>query len=264
MHTFGFTEKKFKALPRERQEKWIINWLCSIYNDLLEDKINEKSLMFFYKEYLKVQSWTGTVSLPKPLTNEKRVWIEFISDCINLHRQEIQLIPKEYDFLPKVTTKDVITKKPWEPKFPYTIALDGLRSVFNTGSIFRICDAVGFKSIILGNTLGKEHHGVQKTSMGSANWIPQTKTDNLAETLLKYRNDGQAIIGIETIKESLSYVNFPWPDNGIIVFGNEEYGISTKVMQVCTDFVHIPMFGQKNSINVANAVSVIAFQIASF
>jgi tRNA G18 (ribose-2'-O)-methylase SpoU len=35
------------------------------------------------------------------------------------------------------------------------------------------------------------------------------------------------------------------------------------VLQACDDFVHIPMAGFKNSINVANAFAIIAFHIAS-
>jgi 23S rRNA (guanosine2251-2'-O)-methyltransferase len=48
----------------------------------------------------------------------------------------------------------------------------------------------------------------------------------------------------------------------VVVFGNEEYGISSHVMPMVDDIVHIPMFGRKNSLNVANAVAVILFQIA--
>ncbi len=47
----------------------------------------------------------------------------------------------------------------------------------------------------------------------------------------------------------------------MLVFGNEEYGISSHVMPMVDAIVHIPMFGKKNSLNVANAVAVILFQI---
>ncbi len=144
------------------------------------------------------------------------------------------------------------------------LALDGLRSLFNTGSIFRTCEAAGFNSIILGNMPGKEHPGVQKTAMGAHKWIDQEKTEDLAQTLIDKKLEGFQIIGIETIKDSISCHDFAWEKNTIVVFGNEEYGISSHVMDSCDKIVSIPMFGRKNSLNVANAVAVICFQIAEY
>lgn len=48
----------------------------------------------------------------------------------------------------------------------------------------------------------------------------------------------------------------------MLALGNEEYGISTHVMAVCDETVHIPMFGRKNSLNVANGAAVLLFHIA--
>jgi 23S rRNA (guanosine2251-2'-O)-methyltransferase len=140
--------------------------------------------------------------------------------------------------------------------------MDSIRSAFNVGSIIRIVDAVGFESILLsGNTPGKENGQVRKTAMGCAEWIPQKRYKNLAYALKRAKKGNYTIIGIETIPNSLSYVEYPWPEKGIVVLGNEEYGISEDVMKACDDFVHLPMSGIKNSVNVANAFAVIAFHI---
>jgi tRNA G18 (ribose-2'-O)-methylase SpoU len=45
--------------------------------------------------------------------------------------------------------------------------------------------------------------------------------------------------------------------------GNEEYGISEKMLSRCDDFVQIPLMGQKNSINVACAFAIAAAYIRS-
>jgi tRNA G18 (ribose-2'-O)-methylase SpoU len=44
------------------------------------------------------------------------------------------------------------------------------------------------------------------------------------------------------------------------VFGNEEYGMAAHLLPLMDDLVHIPMFGTKNSMNVANAAGVVIFQ----
>ena len=132
------------------------------------------------------------------------------------------------------------------------------------GAIFRTCDAGGFESLILGNIPGGQHPTIQKTSMGTSTWMPHQTTHDLAGVLLDMKQKGFPIIGIETTDNACPHSLYPWPEKGITVLGNEEYGISSHVMRVCDDFVHIPMLGRKNSINVANAASVIVFQVAAF
>ncbi len=267
MVSFPFTKNKFLSLPVKARYKWLIKWLSHIYKEIAANRLKLKSCILFFKTYSNVLQWMGEQPYPMPEKSETMAWIEFVSDSIHRHRMESGIFPKDYNLLPKINTGD---KKPTAkfaggkfPCFNYHIALDGLRSMFNTGSIFRTCDAGGFQSIILGNTYGPEHPAVQKTSMGTYKWIPCTKTDDLASTLGERKKQGLKITGIETVQGSENYMDYKWQEKGIIVFGNEEYGISSHVMRVCDDFVHIPMFGMKNSLNVANAVSIIVFHIVS-
>lgn len=264
MLTFPFTKKKFDSLDSHGKFKWTVKWLEKIHLKVLSEDISEKALDSFRNEYLKLLSWQGIKEPVFPETKKKDPWIEFISDSVNFHRNRAGFVPKEFDFLPKVLTGDDSTDLPWQPSFNWSIALDGLRSVFNVGSIIRVCDCAGFASVILGNTPGDEHRGVKKVSMGTSSWIPQESTDDLASLLNEKRNLNIPVIGVETIENSVSYTDYNWSDKGIIVFGNEEYGLSEDVIKVCDDFVHIPMSGRKNSLNVANAVSVIAFHIGLY
>jgi len=139
-----------------------------------------------------------------------------------------------------------------------------MRSAFNVGSIVRVVDAVGFESVMLSSaTPGKEIGQVRKTAMGCTEWIPQTKHKDLGKALIRAKEEAYSVIGIETVEDSFSYAEYPWPGKGIVVLGNEEYGITEDVMQACDDFVHLPMSGNKNSVNVANAFAVIAFHISN-
>jgi len=233
-----------------------------MYDELLRDKITEPGFHAFFKNYKTVLEWCGEPGLKKP-GDQKKQRVEFIADRIQIHRQKTKLHMKDHQLLPETYYDDRLSDSPWTPVYSHIIALDGFRSVFNTGSVFRICDAAGFASVLLGNTLGKEHPGVRKTSMGSVNWIPQDHTDNLAQALKEYSASDYRIIGVETISGSISYTDYRWPEKCVLVFGNEEYGLSTSVITACEDFVHIPMYGRKNSMNVANAVSVICFAMTA-
>ncbi len=261
MDTFGFTKKKLISLNPENQNRHIVNWLSKFYQKITTNRVTPESFDLFTTQYAQILEWLGMKPFIRPESLNTRIWIETISNRIHYHRLATGKILRDYDLLKKVQTNDtqVVTD---QKNFNCHVALDGLRSLFNVGSIFRTCEAAGFKSIILGNTLGKEHHGVQKTAMGAEQWIEQEKVNDLAKTLIEKKEKGYQIIGVETMEESSSFDEIDWTDKTIVVFGNEEYGISSHVMKTCDTFVHIPMFGKKNSINVANAVSIICFQIA--
>ena len=261
MDTFGFTKKKLLLLCSENQNKHIIIWLSKFYQKLTTNRVSQTSLDLFTRQYNEILNWMGMKPFVKPESNTTRFWIESISDRIHFHRTAIGTPVRDPDLLEAVQTNDIpISGR--QPGFHCLLALDGLRSLFNVGSIFRTCDASGFKSIILGNTPGKEHQGVKKTAMGAHKWVEQEKTSDLAGTLLAKKEKGYNISGVDTIKEALPFYDMPWEDNTILVFGNEEYGISSHVRNACDAFVHIPMFGKKNSLNVANAVAVICFNVA--
>jgi 23S rRNA (guanosine2251-2'-O)-methyltransferase len=263
MHSFGFTKKRFTSLPPARRHKWVAAWLRKNYEELLAKPAGGQSLDRLFENYLAVKSWLKEPAsfIKKPDSDRK--WLEFVSDRFHEHQKKSGKGLAEANLLPKVSRGDRERKGPWKARMPYRVALDGIRSAFNVGSIIRVVDAVGFESILLsGNTPGKENLQVRKTAMGCAQWIPQQKYQKLASALKRAKKADYAVIGIETIPASFTYETYSWPEKGIVVVGNEEIGISEDVMKVCDGFVHLPMSGIKNSINVANAFSVVAFHIS--
>lgn len=239
-----------------------MNWLSGFYQKLTTNRISRASLNLFTRQYNEILSWAGMAPFAEPGSGHTRLWTECISDRIHLHRSATGRILRDYNLLEPVRTGDA-GLSPALTDTNCHIALDGIRSLYNVGSIFRICEAAGFSSLILGNTLGKDHPGVKKTAMGAEKWVDEKIVTDLAGCLYEKKKAGYRIIGIETINASYSFYDYPWQENTIVVFGNEEYGISSHVMETCDDFVHIPMFGKKNSINIATAVSVICFQMAT-
>ncbi|MBN2319833.1 MAG: hypothetical protein JXR49_12175 [Acidobacteria bacterium] len=264
METFPFSEKRFASLPPARRHKWIAIWLQNNYEELLNRRFNDKNLERFFDKYLSVRSWLDepNASIRKPRSYRK--WLEFVSEHFHEHRRKSGKGLAEANFLPRIITGDLQPEGPWNPRIPYRVAIDHMRSAFNVGSIIRVVDAAGFESVMLSSgTPGKETGQVRKTAMGCAEWIPQKKHKDLRGALIRAKDEAYTVIGIETIADSFGYAEYPWPEKGIVVVGNEEYGITEDVMKACDDFVHLPMSGFKNSVNVANAFAVIAFHIST-
>lgn len=262
MDTFGFTQKKFLAQDIRAQHRHIIQWLLQVYQKLVTNRISDQALRVFSQQYQIVLTWGRMKAEDFPESSDRRLWVEAVSDRIHYHRTCIHPSIRDEDLLLTVQSRDESPVGDQRKDTGCIVALESIRSSFNTGSIFRTCEASGFQRIILGNTLGKADSRVCKTAMGSQERIEEEKTTDLAQTLMENKKQGYRIIGVETIKEAHPYYDHPWQTKSIVVFGNEEYGISRHVRAVCDTFVRIPMFGSKNSINIANAVSVICFHAA--
>ena len=261
MDTFGFTKKKLLSLPDQSRHQHIINWLSKFYQTITTNRVSQQSFGLFTSQYQQILDWAQMMPFNHPESDHPRAWLEKISDQIHYHRTAMGINCRDQDLFEKINTQDR-TDPYHSMNFNCHVALDSLRSLFNVGSIIRTCEAAGFKSVILGNIPGNDHPGIQKTAMGADKWIEIEKTKDLAQTLLEKKKAGYTIIGVETIKGSLAFDEILWQNQTILVFGNEEYGLSSHVMETCDHFIHIPMFGRKNSINVANAVSVICFHAA--
>ncbi|MCG8565781.1 MAG: RNA methyltransferase [Desulfobacterales bacterium] len=261
MDSFGFTRKKFIRLREETRHSHVIKWLSRAYQSLRTNRMSPRGFETFGRQYNEVRSWMelSPLDLPEP---GGKAFLVFVSDAVQFHRGCLGLAPRDEGLLPSVIEQDRDPVASTRPGREILVALDGLRSLFNVGSIFRSCDAAGVKGLILGNTPGKEHPKVVKTAMGSQEWMDQEKAEDLYPCLMEKKAMGYTIIGVETVEQAQPVNEMEWPEKMVLVMGNEEYGISPQTLAACDAFVTIPMMGRKNSLNVANAASVVLFHAA--
>jgi len=152
------------------------------------------------------------------------------------------------------------------------VVLDNVRSIFNTGSIFRTADALGIERIYLcGLTpspldkLGRVRPKFIKTSLGSEKSVSFEKRVSTTKVLDKLKREGYKILAIEQSESSLLYYS-PLPtsyslDKIALVVGHEVRGLSQSVLKKADKILEIPMAGMKESLNVAIAFSVVAYEL---
>jgi tRNA G18 (ribose-2'-O)-methylase SpoU len=175
--------------------------------------------------------------------------------------------PKESDFETsyKVLTFDAeltVDEYRMLPRNGIHIILDNLRSAFNVGSIFRLCDAMRVSGLYLcGYTPHPPHFKLDKTSLGTTDYVPWKWFETTAEALCYCKSINLPVWAAETTTRSKMVHEVVFPENLAIVFGNEALGISRPVLDMCDEFIQIPLYGFKNSINVATSCAVIGFKI---
>jgi len=160
---------------------------------------------------------------------------------------DVGISPEEYALLPKT---------------PLYIVLDNLRSAFNVGAIFRLCDVMRVKGLFLcGYTASPPHIKLYKTSLGTIDYVPWKKFETTKDAVLYLKEKNIPVWAAETAKGSQSYNEISVPPEVGIVFGNEALGVEKEIIDLCDALVEIPVYGFKNSMNVATSCAVIGFKI---
>lgn len=148
------------------------------------------------------------------------------------------------------------------PRRPIHIVLDNLRSAFNVGSIFRLADAARAAEVIpCGYTAYPPHHKLEQTSLGTTDSVPWRRFDYTVSALTDLKAGGIQIVGVETARGASPYHLFEYSFPIALVLGNEALGISEATLRLCDAVVEVPVFGYKNSINVATAAAVVLYGV---
>lgn len=146
-----------------------------------------------------------------------------------------------------------------------TIVLDRLRSAHNTGNIFRLADAVGATEIIAcGYTPAPPHPKLAKTAMGADEMVPCRTAATSLDAINMLREEGiKQILAVETGPESCFAWDVDYEFPLALVFGNEALGVDDQALAACDGIINLPMFGQKESINVGNSAAAVLYAIVA-
>jgi 23S rRNA (guanosine2251-2'-O)-methyltransferase len=142
------------------------------------------------------------------------------------------------------------------------VILDNIRSALNVGAIFRTADGAGVKKVYLcGITPDGSHMKVQKTALGAEEYIDYKLEKDISKVIADLKQDGYTIYSVEQTKDSKNYNKIEFPEKVALIFGNELTGVSVEALEKSDQAMDIPMYGKKNSLNVATCVGIILYHL---
>ena len=151
-------------------------------------------------------------------------------------------------------------------KHQVAVLLHNIRSAHNVGSIFRTADAAGVAKIYLSgytptpvDRFNRSQKEIAKTALGAQEFIPWEQVKNLKSQISKLKSGGWQIVGVEQDKKARDYRAFKPERSTLLIFGNEVRGLSRSLRNSCDDLIQIPMFGKKESLNIATTAGIILF-----
>ncbi len=163
--------------------------------------------------------------------------------------------PVEYveleDFLQKETKN----------KYKRIVILDEVEDPHNVGSIIRTAVCAGYDGIVLPKRRSSLVNAtVEKSSAGATNHIDIITVNSIQNAITTLKNNDFWIIA-SVIDAEDNYFDIDYTDmNFAIIMGNEKSGISRTNVKNSDFRVKLPIETDFDSLNVANAASVIIYE----
>lgn len=129
----------------------------------------------------------------------------------------------------------------------------------NTGNISRLCAATGC-TLHLVKPLGfsTDDKALKRAGLDYWNLVEIYYYENFDEVLEKYKG---YTFYYNTTKTKKSYSEIQFQTEDLLVFGKETAGIPTCILEANWDrCIRIPMISDARSLNLSNAVAIVAYE----
>lgn len=168
----------------------------------------------------------------------------------------------------KMSTKEILDRN-LSRKSPGQLSqlkmvLHDVRSMHNVGAAFRSADAFGIGEIVIsGFTPAPPRPEISKTAIGAEKHVDWRQVDDIADELHSMKEAGYHILGLEQTTDSTPLPDFQLPKdrNICLLLGNEVTGVEESLLDLVDNFIEIPQYGHKHSLNVSVAAGVALYGI---
>jgi TrmH family RNA methyltransferase len=247
-----------------------VDIITSIKNDNIKllKKLSYKKYRNQYKLYL----IEGIKIINEALQNHEEIEYliydeRYINNTIPAHNK-LQVSREILKYISTLTNPQGIIaaiKQKSQEKFSFHgnwIFLDGIADPSNAASIVRSADCAGFYGVIFGSdSVDIYNDKFLRASMGSNYHVKLMNITNSEECIIDFKNSAFNILGADVKGKELT--NFP-NKNILLIIGNESFGISKKISNLCDYHVKIPIYGKAESLNAACAAAVLMYKLNGY
>jgi len=139
------------------------------------------------------------------------------------------------------------------------VALECIRDPGNLGTILRTMDAVRVKGcILLGECTDPFSYESVRASMGAIFNI--NIINSSIENFIHWKIKNKVSLIGTALKNASDYTETKWDLPFVLVMGNEQKGLSNKILSSCDQIIKMPMLGSSDSLNLAVSTSVALYE----
>jgi rRNA methylases len=215
------------------------------------ESLQNLKIIFEYEIYLfsKKEATYFCREINEKLLDSKAFHVYFPITMRKLTHEEISL---------KRTSLEDISNR---PRLPIYAMVDNVRSLYNVGSIFRSSDgALIEKLFLVGFTPYPPRKEIDKTALGATKTVPWEYHKDSMTVIDRLKKEKIKICALELTTENKPYYELKRDDFPLcVVVGNEITGVSKEIIREADMAIEIPMFGNKQSLNVAVAYGIVVY-----
>lgn len=202
----------------------------------------------------------------RELLTQKKVRIELIHpqqlrELVDTEQHQGVVLEVESQYPLELTN---LIHQAQEAPYPLLLLLDGIEDPHNLGAILRVAEVFGVQGVVWSKNKGVGvTPSVTKVASGATELVPWCHVSNLGEAIRRLKKEGFWIVTSELSDSAANISSFSPAYPLALVIGAEGEGVS-KLVKDLSDFqVMIPMFGKLQSLNAAQATSVLLYALRS-
>ncbi|QYJ67821.1 TrmH family RNA methyltransferase [Flavobacterium litorale] len=144
----------------------------------------------------------------------------------------------------------------------FTVAIEDVFQLHNTSAVMRTCEVFGIQELnVVEERYGKDID--KEIAMGAQKWVDVNRFDTTNTCITSLKEHGYKIIATSPHQNSSPLDVFDITEPAALFFGTEKDGLSETVLQQADGFVHIPMAGFTESLNISNSAAIIIQDITN-
>ncbi len=157
----------------------------------------------------------------------------------------------------KGKTEEEIRSLLRETANPFAVCFEHWLGDFNMATGVRNANGFNAKEIYyIGDKKWDRRGAVGVHNYTEVQWIP-TVSDLIP------LQDKYTFVGIDNVPGSVPMADYEWPENTLMVFGEEGPGLTPTMQSFCKSIVHIEMFGSVRSFNCGSASAIAMYDFVS-
>jgi tRNA G18 (ribose-2'-O)-methylase SpoU len=173
----------------------------------------------------------------------------------------------------RYSTAELIASRPEaeereSSRLPVIVLLENVRSAYNVGLVFRLCDCVNVSELWLGGITpypGVSEHAtnhISKTGVGgSLAVLPWRHIDDPAEEIRHLKRDGWRVVALEQGDGATPWREADYKAPLLLILGHERDGITDALLDLADEVAELPVRGVTNSLNVALCASAVLYEV---
>ena len=138
-----------------------------------------------------------------------------------------------------------------ENSHPFSVMMEHWNGDFNIGTLIRNANVFNAHEVFY---CGKKKYD-RRGCVGTHHYVNLQHVSDASSTL-KELKQRYTFVCLDNVHDAIPIETFVWPENSLMIFGEEGIGISSKMLDMADHVVSITQYGSVRSMNVGTASGI--------